>query len=107
MARSRVWSTTRSRQASSPAIATISFRRFSTLNALLLLAGIFSSLGQLCYFVALSHSSISKIALITSMEVFVTMFFSIVVFRSAEKLTRDVVLAAALGVIGTVFVILD
>lgn len=80
---------------------------FTTLNPWLLLAGILSSFGQLCYFVALSHSSISKIALITSMEVFVTMFLSVVVFRSKEKLTRDVVAAAVLGVAGTVFVILD
>lgn len=79
---------------------------FRALNPWLLLAGVLSSLGQLCYFVALSHSSITKIALITSMEVFVTMFLSVVVFRSKEQLTRDVVAAAFLGVAGTVLVIL-
>lgn len=80
---------------------------FTSLSPWLLLAGVLNSLGQLSYFVALNHSSISKIALITSMEVFVTMFLSIVVFRSKEKLTRDVVVAAFLGVAGTIFVILD
>lgn len=80
---------------------------FSVLNSWLLLAGIFSSFGQICYFVALSYSTISKIALITSMEVFTTMFFSTVVFRSKEKLTADVVVAGCLGVLGTVLVILD
>lgn len=80
---------------------------FATLNPWLLLAGVLSSLGQLSYFVALSHSSISKIALITSMEVFVTMFLSVVVFRSKEKLSRDVIAAAVLAVAGTVLVILQ
>lgn len=80
---------------------------FTVFNPWLLLAGILSSLGQLCYFVALSHSSISRIALITSMEVFVTIFLSTAVFRSKEKITIDVVVAGSLGVLGTVFVILD
>ncbi len=80
---------------------------FTTWNPWLLLAGVLSSLGQLSYFVALNHSSISKIALITSMEVFVTMFLSVVVFRSKEKLSRDVVAAAILGAVGTVLVILE
>lgn len=80
---------------------------FTIFSPWLLFAGIAASLGQLFYFVALSHSSISKIALITSMEVFVTMFLSIFVFRDKEKLTAGVVLAACLGVLGTVLVILD
>lgn len=81
-------------------------KTFSVYNPWLLAAGIFSSLGQLCYFVALSYSSISKIALITSMEVFVTIFLSTVIFRSRESLTFDVVVAGVLGFAGTVFVIL-
>ena len=81
-------------------------KTFSIFNPWLFLAGVFGSLGQLCYFVALKYSSISKIALITSMEVFVTVFLSVVIFRSNEKLTIDIVIAAGLGVLGTVFVIL-
>lgn len=79
---------------------------FTVFNPWLLAAGIFSSLGQLCYFVALTYTSISKIALITSMEVFATMFLSVVVFRSKVKMTIDLFVAAGLGVAGTIFVIL-
>lgn len=81
-------------------------KTFTVYNPWLLLAGIFSSFGQLCYFVALSYTTISKIALITSMEVFVTVFLSVVIFRSRENLTIDVFIAAGLGVLGTAFVIL-
>ena len=78
---------------------------FTELNPWLWLAGLFTSFGQLSYFAALKYTSISKIALITSMEVLVTMFLTRVVLRSDGKLPPDVVLAAALGVIGTVLVI--
>jgi drug/metabolite transporter (DMT)-like permease len=81
-------------------------KAFTVYNPWLLLAGIFSSLGQLSYFVALSYTSISKIALITSMEVFVTVFLTVFIFRSRENLTVDVFVAAGLGVLGTAFVIL-
>jgi drug/metabolite transporter (DMT)-like permease len=79
---------------------------FTVFNPWLLAAGIFSSLGQLSYFIALTYMGISKIALITSMEVFATMFLSVAVFRSKVKLTIDLFVAATLGVLGTAFVIL-
>ncbi len=78
---------------------------FTELNPWLWLAGLFTSFGQLSYFAALQYTSISKIALITSMEVFVTMFLTRVVLRSDGKLPPDVLLAAALGVLGTLLVI--
>ncbi len=79
---------------------------FTVFNPWLLAAGIFSSLGQLSYFVALTYIGISKIALITSMEVFATMFLSVFIFRSRVKLTPDLFVAGGLGVLGTVLVIL-
>ena len=81
-------------------------KTFTVYNPWFLFAGIFASLGQLCYFVALSYTTISKIALITSMEVFITVFLTVVVFRSRENLTGEVIVAAGLGVVGTVLVIL-
>jgi len=81
-------------------------KTFTVYNPWFLLAGIFASFGQICYFVALSYTSISKIALITSMEVFVTVFLTFVVLRSRENLTLEVLVAAGLGVVGTAFVIL-
>jgi len=81
-------------------------RTFTVFNKWFLMAGVLSSFGQICYFAALKYIGISKIALITSMEVFVTMILSTVVFLSKEKLTTDVIVAACLGFVGTVFVIL-
>lgn len=78
---------------------------FSVFNPWLLLAGFASTFGQICYFVALKYSSVSKIALIASMEVFVTMFFSYLVFRGNIVITRDVIIAGAMGVAGTVLLI--
>jgi len=78
---------------------------FTTFNPWLWLAGLFTSLGQLSYFAALNYTAISKIALITSMEVFMTMFLSRAIFRMQGKLTRDVIAAAVLGVLGTALVI--
>jgi drug/metabolite transporter (DMT)-like permease len=78
----------------------------TSFNPWLFAAGLLSSAGQLLYFAALSYSTISRVALISSMEVFVTMFLTVVVFRSREQLNGPVLLAAAMGVAGTVFVVL-
>lgn len=80
---------------------------FTVFNPWLFAAAVLSSLGQLLYFTAISHSPISRVALISSMEVFVTMFITVAVFRSREQLTRPVLIAATLGVIGTVCIVLD
>lgn len=78
---------------------------FTVFNPWLMLAGFTSTFGQICYFVALKYATVSKIALITSMEVFLTMFLTWIVFRGRVTITRDVVAAALLGVIGTAFII--
>lgn len=78
---------------------------FTVFNPWLLAAGVLASLGQICYFVALTHIGVSKIALITSMEVFLTMFLSYIVFRGKLKITREVVVAATLALIGSLLVI--
>jgi drug/metabolite transporter (DMT)-like permease len=80
-------------------------RTFTEFRPWLWLAGLFTSFGQLMYFAALRYTSISKIALITSMEVFVTMFLTRIMLSGDEPLPRDVVVAACLGVLGTVLVI--
>ncbi|MDB5763368.1 MAG: hypothetical protein JWQ21_2363 [Herminiimonas sp.] len=78
----------------------------TTFNPWLLAAGILSSTGQILYFSALSYSSISRVALISSMEVFVTMFLSIILFRSRQQLTAPILLAGGLGVAGTALIVL-
>ncbi len=78
---------------------------FKEFNPWLFTAGFFSTFGQIAYFIALKYSAVSKIALITSMEVFVTIFLSVVVFRSREAISNEVIFAAILGMVGTLFVI--
>jgi drug/metabolite transporter (DMT)-like permease len=74
-------------------------------NGWLLAAGVFSSLGQICTFIALDYTTISRVALISAMEVFITMFLSVWIFRSRERLGVAVVSAAAMGVLGTAFIV--
>lgn len=74
-------------------------------NGWLFAAGIFSSLGQICTFIALDYTTISRVALISAMEVFITMFLSVWILRSRERLGVPVVTAAAMGVLGTAFIV--
>ena len=78
---------------------------FATFNPWLFAAGALSSVGQIFNFVALNYSTISRVALISSMEVFLTIFLSIGVFRTREKLSAAILIAAGLGVAGTAFVL--
>jgi uncharacterized membrane protein len=64
-----------------------------------------SSFGQIFYFSALNLNPMSRVALISSMEVFVTIFLSMLLLRQRESLTPAVALAAALGVGGTALII--
>ncbi|OIQ98758.1 EamA-like transporter family protein [mine drainage metagenome] len=78
---------------------------FTTFNPWLFAAGVLSSMGQILYFGALTYSTMSRVALISSAEVFVTMLLTVAVFRSREQLSAPVMLAAGLGTAGTVFII--
>jgi drug/metabolite transporter (DMT)-like permease len=80
---------------------------FTCFNPWLFAAGVLSSVGQLLYFAALSHAPISRVALVSSMEVFVTMFLSVVILRKAEPLSAATLQAAGLGVAGTVLIVLN
>jgi uncharacterized membrane protein len=79
---------------------------FTSFNPWLLAAGILSSVGQLLYFAALSHTTISRVALMSSMEVFLTIFFSVIILRKTEQLSAATLQAACLGVAGTLFIVL-
>jgi len=70
-------------------------------NPWLVWAGITSSFGQVFYFAALNTNPISRVALIVSMEVFVTLALGAVLLRRHETLTMPVAAAALLGVAGT------
>jgi drug/metabolite transporter (DMT)-like permease len=78
---------------------------FASPNYWLVGAGTMSSFGQILYFAALNESPMSRVALISSMEVFVTLFLGFVFLRGQERLTPALVLAAVLGVAGTAFIV--
>ena len=78
---------------------------FAKFNPWLTVAGVLASAGQLLFFEAIDRSTVSRAALIVSMEVFVTIFLTAVVFRGREKLTTPALAAAALGVAGTMVIL--
>jgi drug/metabolite transporter (DMT)-like permease len=78
---------------------------FARPNYWLVGAGTMSSSGQILYFAALNVSPMSRVALISSMEVFVTLFLGFVFLRHHERLTPALVVAALLGVAGTAFIV--
>jgi drug/metabolite transporter (DMT)-like permease len=78
---------------------------FARPNAWLIGAGVLSSIGQILYFAALNESPMSRVALISSMEVFVTLILGVVVLRKREALTPAIAIAAILGMAGTAFII--
>jgi drug/metabolite transporter (DMT)-like permease len=77
---------------------------FANPNPWLIGAGVMSSFGQILYFAALNLNPISRVALIVSMEVFVTLFLGHLMLRKRERLTPALIIAAALGVAGTAFI---
>lgn len=68
-------------------------------NPWLYSAGVMASCGQILNFAALNLSPMSRVALIGSMEVFLTIGLSLAFF--GERLTRGLAAAALLGVLGT------
>ena len=74
-------------------------------NPWFIAAGVLSSLGQVLYFAALNELPMSRVALIVSMEVFVTLFLGYVFLRKRERLTPGLVVAAILGVAGTAYIV--
>jgi drug/metabolite transporter (DMT)-like permease len=78
---------------------------FSSFNPWLFAAGLLSSTGQLLYFAALGSSTMARCAMISSMEAIFTIFFTVLASRSFKQLDAPVLLAAALGVLGTLFIV--
>jgi drug/metabolite transporter (DMT)-like permease len=78
---------------------------FSHPNPWYILSGVLSSAGQVLYFAALNELPMSRVALIVSMEVFVSLFLGYLFLRRRERLTPGLVVAAILGVAGTAFIV--
>jgi drug/metabolite transporter (DMT)-like permease len=89
-----------------PAYRTAVRNALTRINPWFYVTGTLASFGQLFYFVALNNSTVSRVALISSIEVFITIFLSMWIFRSREKLTANTLFAASLGVAGTALILL-
>ena len=96
-------------------VATAAFNRdyaravratWGTPNGWLLAAGVMSSSGQILYFYALNASTMTRVALLSAMEIFVTLFLGYAFLRKRESLTPSLLAAAGLGFGGSAFIIL-
>lgn len=76
---------------------------FRRANPWLYAAGVAGSFGQIFSFAALNVSPMSRVALITSMEVFITIALSLAFF--GERLSARVAIAALLGFVGTALLV--
>ena len=86
----------------------LSYRRavqatFARPNPWLYAAGVMGSFGQILYFAALNASPMSTVALVASMEVFITLALALLFL--AERLSWRVAAAALLGFAGTVLLV--
>jgi len=74
---------------------------FAGINPWLWLAGVLASTGQMLFFLAIDRSTVTRVSLIISLEVFCTIALTVLILRTREQLTRPVTIAAALGFAGT------
>ncbi len=77
---------------------------FRNLNGWLVLAAVFMSSGQITVFAALSYADVSTVAILGSLEVFLSSFLAVFVFKAEKNPGLWVYLAACLAVIGAVMV---
>ena len=80
---------------------------FHKFNPWLLAAGVLASAGQLLFFAAIDFSTVSRVAVIGSTEVFLTMLIVVLLVRNREKVTLSVVVAAVLGLVGAGVILTD
>ena len=78
---------------------------FTRPNPWLVAAGVLSSAGQIFYFLALNHGPMARVALVSSIEVFVTLALGAVFLRRTESLNASLLLAAVIGFAGAALVI--
>lgn len=75
-------------------------------NAWHWLAALAISTGQICMFVALQFTTVTRVAIIYSLEVFVTMVFAIVVFRTEVMPGLVTMIATLLATAGVIIIVL-
>lgn len=79
---------------------------FTSFNSWLWMAGVLASAGQMLFFLAIDRSTVTRVSLIISLEVFSTIGLTVVALGARERLTRPVMIAAGLGFAGTLLILL-
>ncbi|MBI2768012.1 MAG: DMT family transporter [Burkholderiales bacterium] len=80
---------------------------FTRFNPWLFATGVLASAGQILFFLAIDRSTVTRVSLIVSLEVFFTIGLTVGILGARERLTRAVVVAATLGFGGTLLILLD
>lgn len=71
-----------------------------------LLAAIFVSFGQIAIFGAIQYTAVAKVVMIASMEIFISMFLAVVVFKAEKRPEPMTIFAAVLAMAGVSLVAL-
>lgn len=77
---------------------------FAHLDRWIVTSAVMVSAGQILLFAALAYESVSTVVMIASLEIFVSIFLSVVVFRSEPPPGAPVLFAAVLATVGVVLV---
>ena len=75
-------------------------------NAWHVLAALAISLGQICVFAALQFTTVTRLAVISSLEVFITMVLSVFIFRSDAMPGLVTWIATILATVGVIVIVL-
>ncbi len=80
---------------------------FRHLDRWIFAAAVMVSLGQILLFAALAYESVSTVVMIASLEIFVSIFLSVLIFRSERTPGPLILLAAALAMGGVALVAIE
>lgn len=78
-------------------------KMFSHLDRWIFLSAIAVSVGQILLFAALAYEKVSTVATIASLEIFVSIFLSVVIFRTEKRVSLVVIASAVLASLGVAF----
>lgn len=77
---------------------------FKGIDRRILAAGVLVSAGQILMFAALAHESVSTVVMISSLEIFFSIFLSAYVLRSEARPSVPVLVSAGLAMLGVILV---
>jgi drug/metabolite transporter (DMT)-like permease len=78
----------------------------TTINPWQLLAALLISAGQITQFAALQYTTVLRVAIISSLEIFISILLAVYVFRTESRLALTTLFAVVLGTVGVVLVAL-